>query len=84
MTLTISIPATTEARLREIAQAAGTDLSGYVSKLLEEAAARPALEELLAPLRKQFADSGITDEQLVEQITSAQAAYRAEQRKKTA
>jgi hypothetical protein len=84
MTLTISIPPATEARLREIAEAAGTDLPEYVSKLLEQVAARPALDELLAPLRKQFADSGVTDEQLVEQITAAQAAYRAEQRKKTA
>ena len=81
MTLTISIPPATEARLREIAHAAGTDLPDYVSKLLEQAVAKPALEELLAPLRKQFADSGTTDEQLVEEITAAQAAYRADRTK---
>ena len=84
VTLSISIPAATEARLRKIASAAGKDLPGYVSQLLEQTAGKDSLEEFLLPLRKQFADSGTTDEQLVDEISSAQDAYRADQRKMTA
>ncbi len=76
MTLTISIPPAAEARLREIAEASGTDLSTYVSKLLEQTAAKNSLEEILDPLRREFADARTTDEQLIEEITAAQAAYR--------
>lgn len=84
MTLTISIPPSTEARLRDIAKAAGTDVSGYVSKLLEQVVAKPSIEETLAPLRKQFSESGTSDEELIDQITAAQTAHREEHRKKTA
>ena len=80
MTLTISIPRAAEERLREIARASGTDLSTYVSRLLEETATKSTLQEMLAPLRKEFAESGTSDEQWVDEITAAQSAYRAEQR----
>jgi predicted transcriptional regulator len=81
MTLQISISSETEGRLRRLAESAGKDVSTFVSQLVEQAAAKPALDELLAPLRQQFADSGVTDQELVEQITAAQQAYRAEQKK---
>ena len=84
MVLKIPVTAETEARLREQAQAAGKDVSAYVSQIVEQAAGKPSLDELLAPLRRQFADSGTSDEQLVEQISSAQRAYRSERQKKTA
>ena len=84
MTVSIQLSPQTEARLRQQAQAAGKEISAYVAHLVEEAAARPALDELLAPLRRQFAMSRTTDEQLVEQITEAQAAYRAEKQKRPA
>ena len=44
----------------------------------ETAAARASLDEVLAPLRKQFAATDISDEQLIADITEAQAEYRAE------
>jgi predicted transcriptional regulator len=81
MTLQISISSETESRLRHLAESAGKDVSTFVSQLVEQAAAKPALDELLAPLRQQFAESGVTDQELVEQITAAQQAYRAEQKK---
>jgi len=55
-----------------------------VSQLIERYATKSSLDEVLAPLRKEFADSGIGDEELVEDITRAQSEYRAEQQKKTA
>ena len=84
MTVSIYLSPQTEARLRRQAQAAGKEIDAYVTQLIEQAAARPALDELLAPLRQQFADSGTSDAQLIEQITEAQTAYRADLRKRPA
>ena len=84
MVLKIPVTAETEARLQVQARAAGKDVGAYVSQIVEQAAAKPSLDEHLAPLRQQFAESGTTDGQLVDQITSAQSAYRAERHKKTA
>ena len=77
MTLSIEIAPQTEARLRQQARAAGKDVPAYVAELVADAAAKPALDELLAPLRRQFAESGIGDEELVADLTDAQADYRA-------
>jgi hypothetical protein len=84
MTLSIEIPPQTETRLRQQAEAAGKDVGVYVSELLVHVAAKPALDEILAPLRKQFADMGIGDEELVADITDAQTDYRAQKHKKPA
>ena len=84
MTLKIELSVQAEDRLRRQAEAAGKEIGGYVAELVEQAAARPALDELLAPLRRQFAASGTTEEELVEQITEAQSAYRTERHKRPA
>ena len=81
MVLSIDIPPQTEARLRKQAEAAGKDVSAYVSDLIEQAAAKPSLDELLASVRKQFELSGVSEEQLIEDITQAQAEYRTEKKK---
>ena len=83
MTLSIDIPSQTEARLRRQAEAAGKDMRAYVSQILEQAAARASLDEELAPLRKDFAATGIKDDDLIQDITNAQSEYRAEKNKKT-
>jgi hypothetical protein len=79
--LTLALSRDTEARLRQQAESAGKDLASYASELLERAATRTSLEEVLAPLRSQFAESGTSDEELIRQITAARAAYRADQAK---
>lgn len=75
MVLSIDIPPQTEARLRKQAQAAAKDVNTYVSDLIEQAAAKPSLDELLASVRKQFELSGTSDEQLVQDISRAKAEY---------
>jgi len=80
MVLTIELEPRTEARLRQQAKAAGKDVNSYVSKLVEQAAAKSSMDEILAPIRQQFAASGRSDEQLIADITEAQAEYRAERR----
>jgi hypothetical protein len=84
MVLSIEIAPQTEARLRQLAQAVGKDVGTYVSQLVEEAAAKGALDDVLTPLREKFAAMGVTDEELVSDITEAQAEYRASRRKKPA
>ena len=76
MVLNIDITPKIEARLRRQAKAAGKDMRSFVSQIIERASAKPSLEELLHPLRKQFAESGISDHQLIEDITEAQTEYR--------
>ncbi len=76
MVLKISIAPNTEARLRTMAEAAGKDIDTFVSDLVEHAAAKSSLDEMLAPLRKQFAESGTGDAQLADEITVAQKNYR--------
>ena len=83
MVLNIEIAPQTETRLRQQAEAAGKDVRTYVSQIVEQAAARPCIDEILAPLRKQFAEMGVSDDQLIDDITDAQAQYRAEKQKKT-
>jgi len=78
MVLSIDIAPQTEARIRRQAQASGTDVQTYVSQIVEQAAARASLDEALAPMRKQFAASGISEEELIANITQAQVEFRAE------
>lgn len=84
MVLSIPISVETEARLRRLAEAAGKDVTTYVAQVVEEAVVKPTLNEMLAPVRKQFAESGTSDEQLLDEIMQARDRYRADQRKKPA
>jgi hypothetical protein len=84
MVLKISIDSDTEARLKKLADGAGKDVAEFVAELVEQAAAKPFLDEILAPLRAQFADSSTGDKQLVDEITVAQKNYRADESKKSA
>jgi len=78
MTLVIPVSPEVESKLRERAAAEGKDPAAYASKIIEQAVARPSLDELLAPLRREFAASGATDDELVGQISQARDAYRNE------
>ena len=84
MMLSIDIAPQTEQRLRQQAEAAGKDVRQYVSEIVTQLASKPALEEILAPLRKRFAESSISEEELIDDITEAQAEYRKQKRKNPA
>ena len=55
-----------KARQKLVRQAAlcGQNLDAYASNLLEHAITQPSADELLAPFRKQVAESGLSDEEL--------------------
>ena len=84
MVLSLSISAEAEAKLREKAVAAGVDLATYASKTLERVASRPSLEEVLKPLRDEFNESGMSEEQLTEFLEEAKHDSRAERRARRA
>ena len=84
MVLHIEVAPQTEERLRRQARAAGKDVPAYVSQIVEQAAAKSSLDEILAPIREQFQATGAADEALISDITAAQAEYRAETRERTA
>lgn len=81
MVLSIEIDPETEARLRAQASAAGKDVDAYVAELVQRAAAQSSVDEMLAPLRRQFAESGTSEQELTAQIQAAVDAYRAEKKK---
>jgi pantoate kinase len=62
MTINISLTPEAETKLRQRAASLGQDLSIVASDLLEEAVRRPSVDELLAPARKQVAESGMSDQ----------------------
>lgn len=64
MTISISLTPEAESKLRQRAAVLGQDLVTVASDLLEQAIARPSVDELLAPARKQVAESGMSDEQV--------------------
>ena len=64
MTINISLTPEAETKLRQRAAILGKDLVTVASDILEQAITRPSVDELLAPARKQVAESGMSDQQL--------------------
>ncbi len=76
MMLSVLLSPEAEAKLRQRAAAEGKDPVTYASKILEQAVSRPSIDEILAPLREEFAASGTSDDELVRQITEDRDFYR--------
>ena len=66
MTITIDLPSEVETALQEKASADGKDIQNYIEELLKKQALRPSLDEILAPVRKDFEESGMNEEDLNE------------------
>ncbi len=64
MTVTLSLPPEMEKKLQERAAASGDDVAGFVHRLIEKELTFQAVNDALAPFRKQVEESGITDEEL--------------------
>jgi len=81
MAFTISLRPETERRLQEKARAAGVDASTYAAQLVERSLGSDRwLEELSGEVGKRFAASGMTEEQLEEELYKAKHEMRAERR----
>lgn len=65
MTLTIEVPQSVGVILEEKARNQGKDVSEYVENLIEkDIDSQKTLDEILAPIRRNFAASGMTEEDL--------------------
>jgi hypothetical protein len=62
----VTLPLTEQARAKLAEQAAnsGQDISAVASDLIEHAVTRPSIDEITAPVRKQVAESGVSDDEL--------------------
>ena len=65
VTLTIHVSKDTGAILEEKARDGGKNVTEYVESLIEkDIDKRKTIDEILAPFRKRFAESGMTEEEL--------------------
>ena len=65
MTITVDLSATTERKLRERAAQVGQDVTALARELIERGVeSKVSLDEILAPFRRQVAESGMTDDEL--------------------
>lgn len=75
MTLTIKVSQNIGAVLEEKARSHGKDVSSYVEDLIEkDIDQKKTLDEILAPVRKNFAESGLSEEELDALIESEREA----------
>ena len=81
MSLKITLPPEVEKRLQEHATALGLDLQTYATQVLEQALnPRRSIEERRADIYKHFLASGISDDELGEELEKAKHEMRAERR----
>jgi hypothetical protein len=81
MSLTISLPPESEEILKRRAAASGQDVSAYVSQLVRHFAEPPTpLEELSGPIQHRFRESGMSEDELAQELERAKHAMRAERR----
>jgi len=71
-------------KLAQEAAKSGQDISAVASSLIELAIARPSVDEVLAPFRRQVAESGMSDEELDAFFRGQLEAHRREKRTKSA
>ena len=64
MELTISISEQIGSILQQRAKAKGRDINDLVKDIVEDQALTPTLDELLAPVRQEVADKGITENEI--------------------
>jgi hypothetical protein len=81
MSITIPLSLETETRLKQRAAAAGKEVGEFASELLQHFAGVPTpLEQLSGPIYQRFVESGMTDEELGEELERAKHEMRAERR----
>jgi len=80
MTLAVPINSDTEARLARKAQAAGVDVTTYVTQLVEREARRVTVRELSGEIAENFRQTGMTEEEMGELLEREKHAAREKRR----
>ena len=84
MTVAVDLSPDAVAKLRARAAAAGKALEVFVADLIIREITQPSLDELLAPVRDDFANSGMTEGELINLGHRAVQAARSQARNKPA
>ena len=85
MTLSLTLSPEIESKLRRRAAARGQDLADYVSQLVTHFAELPTpLIELSGPIYQRFLESGMSDDELGDELERAKHEMRAERRARQA
>ncbi|HEX4796363.1 MAG TPA: hypothetical protein VH370_21420 [Humisphaera sp.] len=84
MDMTISIPDEVALKLKELAAMSGQSVPAYTARLVAETVNKPDIDKLLAPVREDFARSGLTENELMELGRRALTAVRQEKKAKSA
>lgn len=83
MSLTITLKPETEAKLKNRAVALGCEVGDYVENLIEKELDKPkTLDEIFAPVRREFEESGMTEDELDDLIYQARREVYAEKKAK--
>jgi len=82
--ITLRLSQQAREKLAERAAQNGQDVDHYTSELIEQAVTRPTLDELLAPVRDDFAKSGMSEEEIVDLGRRELEALRRERKAKSA
>ncbi len=80
MEITITVPEEVKHVIERRAAASGQDVKAFVEGIIKDRALRPTLDEILAPVRQEFVESGITEDELDELIKTERRAMWQEKR----
>jgi hypothetical protein len=75
-TVTLRLSDRARAKLAKQAANSGQDLSPVASDLIEQFVTRPSIAEIMAPVHKQAADSGMSDAELNDFLRGELEAHR--------
>lgn len=62
--MTIDLPIEVKAALQRKAKATGKDVRVFVQDMIAKQAFRPSIDEILAPVRQEFEESGMSEDDL--------------------
>ena len=83
MNVIISIPDDVAERLERRAADVGQSVPAYASQLVTASITKPTLDEILAPVRADFAKSGMSDDELLNFFRGELDAHRLEKKAKS-
>jgi hypothetical protein len=79
--ITIDLPLEVKTALEK--KAKGQDIKVFIQTIIQKQALRPSLDEVLAPVRQEFAESGMSEDDLDDFMNSVrEKAYRDRQNKR--
>jgi hypothetical protein len=84
MDMTISVPDDVALKLKERAAVVGQTVPAYAAQLVAETLTKPTIDELLEPVRADFAKTGMSEDELLDLGRDAVSAVRQEKKAKTA